>query len=690
MRVHSAPWNGTELPFETAHAIATDVLARGDIRGLPEIFAISAGRGEFWRTDLGHPILTEMLALLLDEFNLGDAQAALAAMKDCPEDVAQQAHDLLLLALGSGGLPANPIELDDAAVLCAALLLGLAGKGWAIPDLIREASAGRTSHYFSIVAEEIVRRFSQGAEPEGFKPKLVIWDLDDTLWQGTLAEGDKPLLDRRRADFVRALNRHGIVSAICSKNDAKVARAALERFELWDEFVFPRIAFVPKGPAVKQIIEDMQLRPVNVLFVDDNPHNLREVVAAVPGIHVMDATSDACDALLQKVVDDHAHVSKSRVADYRLLETKVTERAQTELSDEAFLLQSEICATYTHRMDNLDFAERIEELINRSNQLNYTESRVEPHSLATLIMDVSDYDVFSAFVWDKYGHYGLVGTAIFHKPSRSLIHFAFSCRIMHMGVEDFLLRALEERYGQIDLSRLRKPLPSQSSAAITYRCFSNADVRSRILAEAAPRDWSQVRLRLMCECQSGAFHHYSRFRDHYDFDNLPRIFTLPMLLTGGREAQQFPEFLVYTPATDYMDWRWQEVMPIIDPAIYADCVERFCDFVVAGDHKALLFLPPEDASDGKYACIPTCTATELKERNRSFNALWRAAALRYGARIKCIDLTGLVAEADMMRHAYHYAPSVLQNMAGMIDDWYERTSHAFGAPPAREMATILN
>ena len=69
---------------------------------------------------------------------------------------------------------------------------------------------------------------------------------------------------------------------------------------LWDEFVFPRIAFVPKGEVIKQLIADMQLRPVNVLFVDDNPHNLEEVAYAVPGISVVDARTPECDALLQQ------------------------------------------------------------------------------------------------------------------------------------------------------------------------------------------------------------------------------------------------------------------------------------------------------------------------------------------------------------------------------------------------------
>ena len=48
--------------------------------------------------------------------------------------------------------------------------------------------------------------------------KLVVWDLDDTFWQGTLSEGPV-VIDPDRVDLVRTLNRRGIVNAICSKND---------------------------------------------------------------------------------------------------------------------------------------------------------------------------------------------------------------------------------------------------------------------------------------------------------------------------------------------------------------------------------------------------------------------------------------------------------------------------------------
>ena len=51
------------------------------------------------------------------------------------------------------------------------------------------------------------------------KIKVVIWDLDDTLWKGTLAEGDDVQLLENRVAIIKELNKRGIVNAICSKND---------------------------------------------------------------------------------------------------------------------------------------------------------------------------------------------------------------------------------------------------------------------------------------------------------------------------------------------------------------------------------------------------------------------------------------------------------------------------------------
>src|SRR6218665_2685097 len=211
--------------------------------------------------------------------------------------------------------------------------------------------------------------------------KLIIWDLDDTLWAGTLADGDAVQLHAHRAQLVRAFNARGVVSSICSKNDFATAQAKLTEQGLWEEFVFPRIAFTPKPEAIRAILADMQLRAPDVLFIDDNPVNLREVAHAIPDLQLLDITEPGADDHLAGLLA-MTPPGKSRAELYRMLERrKSAPAAVPALSNHDFLRTCGIRATAPYLMDNLDFAPRIADLFNRSNQLNYTGSRVEQAQL---------------------------------------------------------------------------------------------------------------------------------------------------------------------------------------------------------------------------------------------------------------------------------------------------------------------
>ena len=130
--------------------------------------------------------------------------------------------------------------------------------------------------------------------------KLVIFDLDDTLWRGVGAEHDDidtgkmtegwPLSIVEAASY---LWRRGILIAIVSKNDEKTALQLWEklyggRFSI-KNFVATRINWNPKAVNIAEILKDVNLLPGSVLFVDDNPVERAAVKAAFPDIRVMDA-----------------------------------------------------------------------------------------------------------------------------------------------------------------------------------------------------------------------------------------------------------------------------------------------------------------------------------------------------------------------------------------------------------------
>jgi FkbH-like protein len=265
--------------------------------------------------------------------------------------------------------------------------------------------------------------------------KLVIWDLDDTYWSGTLSEGPVTEIAETRA-MVSTLNRRGIVNAICSKNDRSAVRARLEADGMWDEFVFPSINWEPKGPRIAALIDDMGLRPVNVVFVDDNVNNLREAEHYAEGIQTL-LPEDLADFLDDPNVRGKDDSALSRLAQYRMLETRVEDRNAMAGSNEEFLRSSQI-AVGLH--DDVDaHFDRVLELINRSNQLNYTKQRFEPAEFRALLDDPA---VTSGYVTvrDRYGDHGICG--FYAHDDRRTVNLSFSCRILNMGVEQWVYQRI--------------------------------------------------------------------------------------------------------------------------------------------------------------------------------------------------------------------------------------------------------
>jgi FkbH-like protein len=274
--------------------------------------------------------------------------------------------------------------------------------------------------------------------------KLVIWDLDDTFWSGTLAEGEMTPLPGNQ-DIVITLAQRGIMSSICSKNDFDQAAARLAALGVWDYFIFPKIEFGPKGANIAAIIETAGLRAENVLFIDDNRLNLEEARQFAPGL--MTAEPEILPGLLglqQLAGKDDAALT--RLKQYKNLEVKAVERAGTSLSHEDFLRQCGITVTFDYEVEqNFD---RLVELANRTNQLNFTKQRLEtPEAVEKLRALLGSYGITAGLirVADKYGDYGVTGYFILHRNylKNNLLHFAFSCRTMNMGVEQYVYERLQ-------------------------------------------------------------------------------------------------------------------------------------------------------------------------------------------------------------------------------------------------------
>lgn len=301
------------------------------------------------------------------------------------------------------------------------------------------------------------------------KVKLIIWDLDDTFWSGTLSEG-QIRWNERNIQFIKNLTDAGIINSICSKNDHGQVMTVLADAGLWEYFVFPRISWNPKGEIVRDTVAEMNLRAENVLFIDDNPSNRSEVQFYSPEISVCgpEEIVELCEACEKLPKKDPGH---SRLKQYHLLEKKNAERKSAS-SNEEFLYASRIQVAIRH--DCVNHVERIHELIMRTNQLNFTKNRITKEDLLALIADDACSCGYVS-VTDRYGDYGISG--FYAQKDNRLEHFLFSCRVMGMGVEQYVYSAL----GRPDLSIVGDVASTVDEAEAPG--WINADIKSEDLGE---------------------------------------------------------------------------------------------------------------------------------------------------------------------------------------------------------------
>jgi hypothetical protein len=173
---------------------------------------------------------------------------------------------------------------------------------------------------------------------------------------------------------------------------------------------------------------------------------------------------------------------------------------------EEFLRASDIRVTIDHAIEA--HIDRAIELINRTNQLNFTKARlpedieaardalreqVRPHNVQVGLVHVAD----------RYGDHGLVGFYLVNSDYRRLIHFCFSCRILGMGVEGWLYEKLQRPWLEVVGEVLSNP--AADGPGVTW---INSAAAPAARTSTGPRQFDWVVARGGCEL-SALMHYFA-------------------------------------------------------------------------------------------------------------------------------------------------------------------------------------
>lgn len=283
-------------------------------------------------------------------------------------------------------------------------------------------------------------------ETNGLPPaKCVIFDLDETLWNGTLVEGAVELRAGIR-DIFSALDERGILISVCSKNDHGAAVAKLRALGLADFLLHPQIGWGTKSAGVAEIGRALDIGTDSLIFIDDNPFERAQVEQAVPGVTALAET--ALSDLL-----NHPRLQGSGTVEARSRRRIYSEAGRRQEAAEDFrgkyadfLRSCEISAEI--RPDRPEDSERIFELVQRTNQLNFSGHKYGREEVGPLLADPA-YERYVIRCADRFGDYGLVGFCLIQQTGDTLriIDMMLSCRVQGRMIERALFDHLVRRPG---------------------------------------------------------------------------------------------------------------------------------------------------------------------------------------------------------------------------------------------------
>jgi FkbH-like protein len=276
------------------------------------------------------------------------------------------------------------------------------------------------------------------------KIKCVVWDLDNTVWDGILLENSNVKLRTGIKKIIKELDKRGVLQSISSKNDRSAAEEKLKEFGIYNFFLYPQINWEPKSASVKTIASLLNIGIDTFAFVDDQEFERDEVKYTHPGTLCIDANK--LDLILDMpemkpafITDDSAKRRVMYQSD--ILRGQIEEKY--EGTKQEFL--ETLGLNMTIKRAKEDDLKRAEELTIRTHQLNSTGYTYSYEELKHF-MRSPDHILLIAGLEDKYGTYGKIGLSLVERTPESYVIklLLMSCRVMSRGVGNIMLSYIME------------------------------------------------------------------------------------------------------------------------------------------------------------------------------------------------------------------------------------------------------
>lgn len=378
--------------------------------------------------------------------------------------------------------------------------------------LVATATAGRSMSkgwylgkvpYSAEMFAEVARDLKAAARAlSGQARKLLVLDLDDTMWGGIVGDigwenlqlGGHDGIGEAFVDFqhaVKALTRRGIVLGIVSKNTESVALEAIESHPQMvlrkKDFVGWRINWTDKAQNIADLAAELNLGLQSVVFLDDNPVERARVREALPEVFVPEwpETPFLYTERLQALRCFDSPAISREDADRTALYAAERQRdaARTNVGSIDEWLQGLGITVQVEAVGAANLA-RTTQLLNKTNQMNLSTRRLGEVEVTEWCASDS-HAMWALTVGDKFGSAGLTGILSVEEVDGvcQVVDFVLSCRVMGRRIEHCMLHLAA------DWARSREIGTMQLAYGKTAK---NAPCHQLLLASELERDRSET------------------------------------------------------------------------------------------------------------------------------------------------------------------------------------------------------
>jgi FkbH-like protein len=325
-------------------------------------------------------------------------------------------------------------------------------------------------HVFEEAAKDMVATF-RGLI--GLRKKVIILDLDNTLWGGIVGDvgwegiqiGGHDPIGEGYLQFqkeLKRLSKQGVLLAVVSKNEEAIALEAIEKHPEMllcpSDFAAWRINWTDKAQNIVDLIAELNVGLDAAVFLDDSPHERNRIRKGLPDVLVPDWPTDPMEyakALRElRCFESPSISSEDRARTAMYTSDRKRKQLQTDLDSVEKWLETLDLEVQVEQLSasNLD---RTAQLFNKTNQMNLTTRRMSAQELAAWASN-GKHQIWTFRVKDKIGDYGLCGLAslAFSESGAELVDFVLSCRAMGRGVEDAIISVIAKKVQEAGLERL--------------------------------------------------------------------------------------------------------------------------------------------------------------------------------------------------------------------------------------------